>query len=176
MCRRVQGSQIFKQNWIISIGSRVIVILPIWFSSAVEGGAGAWGCPGWSTIVYMRSGMFRGKESSNRIKLSQLVQELFNFGVLGSLQLWGGGRWVVGGSRGMGECPHTCAHAHTCMHACTHTRKKLQMAANMFFMIVVSSPPSLSSPLSPCHPCCPHVIPIIPTSSLSSPHHPQTPI
>ena len=38
--------------------------------------------------------MFRGKESSNRIELSQLVQDLLNFGVLGSLQLWG---WVVGG-------------------------------------------------------------------------------
>ena len=35
--------------------------------------------------------MFRGKESSNRIELSQLVQDLLNFGVLGSLQLWGGG-------------------------------------------------------------------------------------
>ena len=40
--------------------------------------------------------MFRGKESSNRIELSQLVQDLLNFGVLGSLQLWGGGRWVGG--------------------------------------------------------------------------------
>ena len=29
--------------------------------------------------------MFRGKESSNRIELSQLVQELLNFGDLGSL-------------------------------------------------------------------------------------------
>ena len=36
--------------------------------------------------------MFRGKESSNRIEL--LVQDLLNFGVLGSLWLWGGGRWV----------------------------------------------------------------------------------
>ena len=31
--------------------------------------------------------MFRGTESSNRIELSQLVQDLLNFGVLGSLQL-----------------------------------------------------------------------------------------
>ena len=38
--------------------------------------------------------MFRGKESSNRIELSRLVQDLLNFGVLGSLRLWGGG---VGG-------------------------------------------------------------------------------
>ena len=43
--------------------------------------------------------MFRG-ESSNRIKLSQLVQDLLNFGVLGPLHLWGGGRWV-GGVRGI---------------------------------------------------------------------------
>ena len=56
--------------------------------------------------------MFRGKESSNRIKLSQLVQDLLNFGVLGSLQLWGGGRWVGG----HGGCPHTHTHARTCTH------------------------------------------------------------
>ena len=42
----------------------------------------------------MTSGGFRGKESSNRIELSRLVQDLLNFGVLGSLQLWGGDRWV----------------------------------------------------------------------------------
>ena len=60
--------------------------------------------------------MFRGKESSNRIELSQLVQDLLNFGVLGSLRLWGGGMWVGGHLRAWG-CPHT--HAHTC--TCTHT-------------------------------------------------------
>ena len=61
--------------------------------------------------------MFRGKESSNRIELSRLVQDLLNFGVLGSLQLWGGaGGW--GASGGMGGCPHTHAHAHAC--ACMH--------------------------------------------------------
>ena len=55
--------------------------------------------------------MFRGKESSNRIELSRLVQDLLNFGVLGSLQLWG---WGVGGWGGgwLGGAPHTCAHAH----------------------------------------------------------------
>ena len=60
--------------------------------------------------------MFRGKESSNRIELSQLFQDLLNFGVLGSQQLWGGGRWVgvSGASGGMGEYPHM--HAHTCIH------------------------------------------------------------
>ena len=68
--------------------------------------------------------MFRGKESSNRIELSQLVQDLLNFGVSGSLWLWG---WGV-----VGVCPpHTC----TCtrMHVCTCTRGKhdnfMQMAA-----------------------------------------------
>ena len=60
--------------------------------------------------------MFRGKESSNRIELSRLVQDLLNFGVLGSLRLWGwGGGWMwVGG--GWGCSLHTCTctrmHAH----------------------------------------------------------------
>ena len=61
--------------------------------------------------------MFRSKESSNRIELSQLVQDLLNFGVLGSLRLWGGGRWM-GASGAMGGAPHThacaCMHMHTC--------------------------------------------------------------
>ena len=61
--------------------------------------------------------MFRGKESSNRIELSRLVQDLLNFGVLGSLRLWVGGRWV-GGIWGHGECPHTHAHAHTHIYTC----------------------------------------------------------
>ena len=67
----------------------------------------------------MSSGMFRGKESSNRIKISYLVQDLLNFGVLGSLWLWGGaGGWGMSGGicRHVG-CPYI--HAHTC--ACTHT-------------------------------------------------------
>ena len=63
--------------------------------------------------------MFRGKESSNRIELFWLVLDLLNFGVLGSLQLWGWGvdgwGWgVVGGT------PHTHTHACACMH--THAR------------------------------------------------------
>ena len=63
--------------------------------------------------------MFRGKESLNRIELSRLVQDLLNFGDLGSLWLWGvGGGWrgwvVVGGYP-----PHTCTC--TCMHTHTHT-------------------------------------------------------
>ena len=66
--------------------------------------------------------MFRGKESSNRIKLSRLVQKLLNFGVFGSLWLWGvGGKWMGGGG------PDT--HAHTC--ACMHSKHDnfMQMAA-----------------------------------------------
>ena len=56
--------------------------------------------------------MFRGKESSNRIKLSQLVQELLKFGVFSSLQLWVyGSGWVYGGGWVVGGAPHTCAHA-----------------------------------------------------------------
>ena len=75
--------------------------------------------------------MFRGKESSNRIELSRLVQDLFN------LVFWapcssGGGGWVGVGV--VGGAPHTCAHACTCtrMHAHTRTRGKhdnfMQMA------------------------------------------------
>ena len=63
--------------------------------------------------------MFRGKESSNRIELSRLVQDLLNFGVLGSLRLlgWGVGVWGWGW---LGGAPYTCAHARTCMHAHAH--------------------------------------------------------
>ena len=58
--------------------------------------------------------MFRGKESSNRTELSRLVQDLLNFGVLGSLRLWGwGGGWM-----GVGVPP---THMHMHVHACTHT-------------------------------------------------------
>ena len=82
----------------------------------------------------MSLGMFRGKESSNRIELSRLVQDLLNFGVLGSLQLWG---WGVGGwgSGVVGGTPHTHAHARACthVHTCTCMRGKhdnfMQMAA-----------------------------------------------
>ena len=61
--------------------------------------------------------MFRGKESSNRIELSRLVQDLLNFGVLGSLQLWG---WGVGGWGWLGGAPthvHMYAHARMLTHA-----------------------------------------------------------
>ena len=64
--------------------------------------------------------MFRGKESSNRIELSRLVQ---HFGVLGSLRLWGWGVWVNGGGGWLGGAPthvHMQAHAHMHAHAHTH--------------------------------------------------------
>ena len=75
------------------------------------------GLLGWSAIVYMSSEMFRGKESSNRIELSWLVQDLLNFGVSGSLQPWGweGGWMGVVGGWGV---PPTHVHMHT--HAHTH--------------------------------------------------------
>ena len=82
----------------------------------------------------MSSGVFRGKESSNRIELSWLVQDLLNFGDLGSLHILGvGGQGCVDGEgggwgSGLGDVigvvggtpPHTCTcthmHTHTCMH------------------------------------------------------------
>ena len=120
VCRRVQGSQIFKQNWIISIRSKSYCNSSD-LGLCSPGGWGRWvggGCLGWSTIVYMSSGMFRGRESSNGIKLSRLVQELLNFGVFGFLQLLGVG-WMGWGV--VGCAPHTCAHVHTCTHMYAHT-------------------------------------------------------
>ena len=61
----------------------------------------------------MSSGMFKGKESSNRIKLSRLVQDLLNFGVLGSLLLWGWRGGWMGVGDGWGVPP---THVHTCTH------------------------------------------------------------
>ena len=83
----------------------------------------------------MSSGVFRGKESSNRIKLSRLVQDLLNFGVLGSLQLQGlGGGWVWVGV--VGGCPlHTC----TCMHMHAHTHMHIY-TLNMIISIAIGSP------------------------------------
>ena len=93
-----------------------------------------------SYLVYMCAGRFRGHKSSNRIELSRLVQDLLNFGVLGSLRLWGGGRWV-GGIWGHGGCPHTQAHACTCTHA------HLYMYRNCKW------PPTLRHPCLACLTC-----------------------
>ena len=168
VCRRVQGSQIFKQNWIISIRSRVILILLILISSALGGGAGGWGCLGWSAIVYMSSGMFRGKESSNRIELSWLVQELLNFGVSGSLRLWGvGGGWGV---------PHTHVHTHA------HARPHMHAHACMVNMIISCKwlPPlgeSMGIPYDVIHTCmcmCVHACTCMCTCVGGTPSPPPT--
>ena len=71
--------------------------------------------------------MFGGKESSNRIELSRLVQDLLNFGVLGSLRLWGGGRWV-GEHLGAWGGPHMHAHARACTHMHTHIYTCIEIA------------------------------------------------
>ena len=60
--------------------------------------------------------MFRGKEPSNRIELSRLVQGLLNFWCFGLLVALGRGQ--VGG--GMGGVPHTCTCTHMHAHAHTH--------------------------------------------------------
>ena len=83
--------------------------------------------------------MFRGKESSNRIELSRLVQDLLNFAVLGSLRLSGWGGWVDGGVGWFGGAPHTRAHARARTHAHTRTCMRgkhdnsMQMAAPIGF-------------------------------------------
>ena len=67
--------------------------------------------------------MFRGKESSNRIELSRLVQDLLNFGVLGSLRLLGWGGWMgVGGGWGV---PPTHVHTHTHARTRTHAHARV---------------------------------------------------
>ena len=80
--------------------------------------------------------MFRGKESSNRIELSRLVQDLLNFGVLGSLWLWGGEAGWMGVEGGWGV-PPTHVHMHGHAHACTCMRGKhdnsMKMAAPIGF-------------------------------------------
>ena len=66
-----------------------------------------------------------------------------NFGVLGSLWLWGGGRWV-GGIWGHGGCPpHTYMHVHTC----THTHAHLYMYRNCKW------PPTWRHPCLACLTC-----------------------
>ena len=60
--------------------------------------------------------MFRGKESSNRIELSQLVQDYW---ILVFSAPCGSGGWEVGGWSG-GWLGGTPTHMHTHTQACTH--------------------------------------------------------
>ena len=62
--------------------------------------------------------MFRGKESSNRIELSRLVQDI-EFWCFRLPKALGGGRWMGGiwGMGGVSTCTHMHVHACTCMHA-----------------------------------------------------------
>ena len=113
--------------------------------------------------------MFRGKESSNRIELSRLVQDLLNFGVLGSLRLWGGGRWV-GASGGMGGVhTHTHMHAHTC--TCTH--------AHLYMYRNCKWPPTWRHPCLACLACltcmCVHVCMHVSACMGHPPTHPYPP-
>ena len=82
-----------------------------------SGGWGRWVVGVWDAIVYMSSGMFRGKESSNRIELSQLVQDLLNLVFWAPCSSGGGvGGW---GWDWLGVPPthmHMHTHARTCMH------------------------------------------------------------
>ena len=116
--------------------------------------------------------MFRGKESSNRIKLSGLVQELLNFGVFSFLWLLevGGGGWM--GVAGGWWVPHTHMHMHT--HACMHTHTH---ACVVNMVISCKSPPtlgeSLGIPYDVIHTCvCPHAC----ARGWGAPsHHPSPP-
>ena len=104
----------------------------------------------------MSSGFFRGKESSNRIELSQLVQDLLNFGVLGSLRLWGGGRWVGGvwghlGHEGVPTCMHM--HAHTCMHAHMHAHTHTHTHTHVYMYRNCKWPPTWRHPCLACLSC-----------------------
>ena len=83
-------------------------------------GWGKWvgGYLGWTTIVCMSSGVFRGKESSNRIELSQLVSRLIEF-----LVFWDScssrevaGRWGVSDGMGVSQNMCTCMHTHVYMY------------------------------------------------------------
>ena len=119
--------------------------------------------------------MFRGKESSNRIELSQLVQDLLNFGVLGSLRLWGWGGGWMGVEGGWGVPP---THVH--MHA--HARTRTHAHACVVSMIISCKwpPPlgeSLEIPYDVIRACaCMRVrVHVCGVHSLTTPHpHPPT--
>ena len=78
----------------------------------------------------MSSGKFKGKESSNRIELSRLVQELLKFGVFGLPAALGRlGRWVDEGGGGWGwvdEGGGAWGVSHTCTHTHVHARTRMR--------------------------------------------------
>ena len=122
--------------------------------------------------------MFRGKESSNRIELSRLVQDLLNFGVLGSLQLLGWGGWVDGGGRWLGGAPYT--HAHAC--ACTHAHARTCTCGKHDNFMQMAAPIGGIPGNSLCHTCvhahvCMRVhVHVGGMHPLTTPHpHPPTP-
>ena len=112
--RRAQGSQIFKQNLDSFMFYRVFTIQA---SLAPGDRAGRWWISGVIRVSLYKFRVFIGKEFSNRIELSQLVQDLLTVSDLGSLQLWGRGQMGVGAFWAWGMPPdmytHACSHAHT---------------------------------------------------------------
>ena len=118
----------------------------------------------------MCAGGFRGPKSSNRIELSQFVQELLHFSYFVVLM------WSPH-PRG----PHIIPVIPTPSPSSPHHPHHLH---------IVFTPPwlwspcclhglhSMLSPHGPCHPHCPHhphIILVVPTSSRRSPHHLQHP-
>ena len=88
--------------------------------------------------------MFRGKESSNRIELSRLVQDLLNFWCFGLPAALGRGQVGGGASGGMGGVP---THTHMHVHACTRRHAHLYMYRNCKW------PPTWGHPCLACLPC-----------------------
>ena len=79
----------------------------------------------------MSSEVFRGEESSNRIKLSRLVQGLIEFwcyGLPAALERGQVGGGCLGASVGMGVSPHVCTHMHMHGHAHTHMYTCIEIA------------------------------------------------
>ena len=131
--------------------------------------------------------MFRDKESSNRIELSRLVQDLLNFRVWASCSWggWGGwvdgggGGWVDGGGGGWGAFTHMYMHMHTHTHTHTHT---CMCGKHDNFMQMVASIGFLGNPwefpmMSHVHTCaCMYVHVHMCGGTLSPPPpHPPTP-
>ena len=92
----------------------------------------------------MSSGMFRGKESSNRIELSRFSSGLIEFWCFGLPAALGRGQVGGGASGGMGGVP---THMHMHVHACTCTHAHLYMYRNCKW------PPTWRHPCLACLAC-----------------------